>query len=149
MALTKIWQHANVLKSPLTYPSMAGPVHRATVQYVISHALDVSDEFVEILGLPHDCDLVGARLTTVGITETATIDVGFITGTYGDYKDLTRTLGAQIVDDGAKNSTITLSPEALHAIGPSGVPRGIGFNWSADITGGAGKLITLEIDYRA
>lgn len=147
MAIIK--QHAGVKKTPATYPHMAGAVHKAVVQYVITAALDVSEEFVEIWVLPQDCKIVGLRVESEGIGETADIDVGFITGLAGDASDTTRTLGAELIDGGTKNTVIELTPSKLATMDVSRVARGIGFNFTADIAGGAADKVTIEVEYVA
>lgn len=141
------FQSKNVNTITAATPDMAGEVYSQVVQYAITAAYATATDVIEVAVLPARTKLTSVEVMSSGITAAATIDVGFLTGTYGD-KQAVRTSGNGIVAAAAKNVTVAAPIEALFAIAAAEVDRGIGIKLSANEAAGAGK-ITLRMNYQA
>lgn len=105
-------------------------------------------DVIEMGVLPAYCTITDAVLFSEGITETATLDVGVMSGKPYSIDD-TRTSGAELFDDAAKNATATATLKTLAALTKTNAPRGIGLKLSAAITGGANKKVWLRVTFAA
>jgi hypothetical protein len=132
---------------PITSPMVANAVHVGVFKATLTDGLLAADT-LEIGALPGTCQIVRATLASANIAATATFDVGFMSGEPGD-SESTRTVGAELFNDAAKNAVATLGPTAAAEIGTDKGHRGIGVKISANETGGATKTITLVVEYVA
>lgn len=142
-------------KQPSDLLTQAIPVHyqagvlvaKKFTASLVASGLAAAD-ILELGCLPAGCKLHRAEFTSVGIDATATLDVGIMSGVFGDAASA-RTMNAtgEIVNDGTKNTTIAVGPNALDAIGTSATDRGIGVKISADEAAGASQSVTLYVEY--
>lgn len=139
-------QATNVNTVTPTVPHMAGSVHCQILTFTFTKAYTTAD-VIEMGALPANCKLVDVDLLSSGIAAAATIDVGFLTGDYGDRAGA-RTSGNTIFAAAAKNGAASLSIAAANGIAAAGVNRGIGVKLSANEAAGPG-VITLRIKYVA
>ena len=140
-------QALNVNKVTPTVPQMAGSVHTQLLTFAITAAYTAATDVIEMGALPANCRLTGVDLLTSGIAATATVDVGFLTGEYGD-KLNARTGDATLISAAAKNGAASASIATLAGLSGSGVDRGIGVKLSANEAAGSG-VITLRLNYVA
>lgn len=139
-------QAAGIRRTPITMPDGAGEVHRAVFQHTLGAALNTTD-VLEIGALPARCQIVGARLEVTGIAGTTNVNVGFMSGEYGD-TSATRTNGSELFAAATATTARTLGLAAGAAIAKSDAHRSIGVEVSANEAAGA-KTIYVEIDYIA
>lgn len=141
------FQSKNVNTITAATPDQAGEVYTQLVQYAVTAAYATATDVIELAVLPARCKLVGVELLTSGVAAVATLDVGFLTGEYGD-KVAARTVGSTIIAATAKNAAASASNETLFGLAAAEVDRGVGVKLSANEAAGAGK-ITLKLSYQA
>lgn len=140
------FQAKNVNTVTAATPDNAGEVYTQLVQFPITAAYAATD-VIEMAVLPARTKLVGVDLLTSGIAAVATVDVGFLTGEYGD-KVTARTGDAVILGAAAKNAAASATIATLFGIAATEVDRGIGVKLSAAEAAGVG-IITLKLSYQA
>jgi hypothetical protein len=142
-----IQQSKNVRKITATVPQIAGTIHTQFVQYAVTENYVTGTDVIEMAVLPANCKLTTVDLFTAGIAATATLDVGFLTGEYGDPLD-TRTGDSTLLAAAAKNGAASATIGTLAPLAASNVDRGVGVTLSANEAAGAG-VITLRLNYTA
>lgn len=141
-----IFQAKNVRSVTVSAPAMAGQVFTQIVSYAITSAYTVGD-IIELTALPPNCRVVGLSLASENIAAVATLDVGYISGVYGD-KLSVRTCGNELLAAAAKNVTAAPTVKALFGYGKAALARGLGVKLSANEAAGTG-VIYLKVDYTA
>lgn len=129
-------------------PPAANSLHTVRVFLDLSvTGLVAAADKVELCPLPMHCRIRSATVVPAGIGAGVTADIGIMSGTPGD-PDAARTVGDQIFDGVTINATAANSADAdMYALAPVAYDRSIGMIVSADIAAGAGKSITVLIDY--
>lgn len=97
--------------------------------------------------LPMHCRIRSYTLIPEGIGAGVTCNVGIMTGTPSD-TDPTRTTGAQLFSAQAINNTpVQGAAVTAYNLEPTAADRSIGLTVDVAIAAGAGKRITLLVDY--
>ena len=118
---------------------------------VLSHSFatvgfTAATDVLEIGLVPASAQIINVDAIGEGLGA-VTADVGVMTGTAGDLDD-TRDSGAEFIDDGNVNdATATAAVADCIAVAPSNVDRGLGIKLSGDVAAGAGKKITVVLEY--
>lgn len=129
-------------------PPAANSLHTVRVHLSLATVgIVAATDKVELCVLPMHCRLRSATIVPAAIGAGVTADVGIMSGTPGD-PDSARTVGDQIFDGVTINATPADSADPdMYALAPVAYDRAIGMIVSADIAAGAGKSITVIIDY--
>lgn len=127
-------------------PYQAGMKAVAIFEYKFTQAFTAATDLLEIGVLPAGARLINATTLSNGLGGTTTIDVGLMDGEAGSY-DETRTAGVELLNDGASTAAQVTPLASCLAIAPVETHRGIGVALSANEAAGAGKSITLVIEY--
>lgn len=133
-------------------PQTAGAVHAQsfTYDFNVDGAVTTAD-ILEIGVLPPFCRIVDFRILKEGtVGATGTLDVGIMTGEFGDATDATRTSGAELFDDlSIAGGTLfrATTATAMVTVPAMEKDRGIGIKFSADQAATAGNKITLVVEY--
>lgn len=127
-------------------PQQAGMVATAVFTYNFNRDFTAASDILELGLLPAGAQPLGA--TVIGETGTVcNADIGIMTGDAGE-NDETRTSGVEFFDNADVNAAETAATvKTCLAIAPVEKHRGIGVVLSANIVAGAGKKITLVMDY--
>lgn len=128
-------------------PTIHGGIYTAKFVLPLTALTLAATDVVEIGKLPMYC--VPRRVTVLpaAIGAGVNLNAGFMTGAIGA-PDPTRTVGTEIVSAGAINATaVEADLYKLDAIQPVAYDRAIGLQVSADVAAGAGKSITVIMDY--
>lgn len=133
-------------------PQTAGAVHaqRFTYDFGVEGAVAETD-ILELAVIPPYADVVDAMLVKEGtVGATGTLDVGVMTGTFGDKDDATRTVGAELFDDAniASATVLRASAAAGLLLGTSPNERAIGVKFSAAQAKTAGNRLHLVLFYK-
>ena len=128
-------------------PEDAGSVHSQVFEHTIADGLGAGD-IIEIGVLPAHCRPVRAKVVTEGITETATYDVGIMSGAFAEGDD-GRTVGTEFLNDAVKNQENGVSEFDCWAVTAIEVDRGIGIAFSAAIAGAGTKIVRVSLDFMA
>ena len=104
-------------------------------------------DILEIGIIPTGAQIINLSAIGEGLGA-VTADVGVMTGTAGEVDD-TRTVGADFIDDGNVNdATAEAAIADCIAVNPDNTKdRGLGVTFSADVAAGAGKTITVVLEY--
>lgn len=127
-------------------PYQAGMVAFALFQHTFTQAFTAATDILEIGTLPAGARLISARLISTGLAASTAIDVGLLSGEAGQY-DETRDIGDEIFTAAAMNQEHAATLTKCLSFDPAEVHRGIGVTLTQNQTVGAGKTITLAIEY--
>ena len=138
--------YAKFIKEPPTI-GHAGVVQAVAFEYSFaSQALTAASDIVEIgflpaLAKPHRARLIGEGLGAI------TADVGLMSGTVGDNVSV-RTSGDELFDGTSVNDAeAEATALEIRAIAASTAHRSIGVKFSGNIAAGAGKKVTVILEY--
>lgn len=127
-------------------PQQAGLIAMAVFSHSFTKAFTAATDLLEIGLLPATAQLVGATVIGEGLGA-ITADIGLMDGEAGDY-DETRNSGTELFNDASVNNTeINATLKTCLAVAKSNSHRGIGVILSGNVTAGAGKKITVAIQY--
>ncbi|WP_296763709.1 hypothetical protein [Sediminimonas sp.] len=127
-------------------PQQAGVKAAAVFTYAFNKDFTAADDILEIGMLPAGAQVLGATVIGESLGAT-TADIGIMTGDAGE-NDETRTSGIELFDDVSVNDNeAAASVKTCLALTPEQKHRGIGVVLSANVVAGAGKKITLVIEY--
>lgn len=103
---------------------------------------------VELGILPMHCRVRGGRIIPEGLGATAIpMSIGIMSGDVGDDDD-SRTIGIELANaENIAASTVDLHAVTAFTIEPTDADRSIGLVVGTNIAAGAGKSITLLLDY--
>lgn len=135
--------------APHSNAYQAGVVTAVSVVYALPTALTTS-HIVELFALPAGCVPVSLRLTTHADTTSKTVDVGIMSGSFGD-PDTGRTCGAEFGSGVDLQSLAVINPtiKELAAVAADGTKhRGIGIKPGATIAA-AGQKIYATLEFMA
>lgn len=131
-------------------PRAAGTVHSQRFVFDFTGQSLAAGDILELGVLPAYCRIVDATLITEGTAFAAatTADIGFMSGTFGDATDATRTSGNEVF--AAADATLRLQrmakPDAV-LVEPVDYARGIGVKFSAAVAAAATKKVSLILFY--
>lgn len=138
-------QAKGINKSPVIYPHNAFSEATMRIKHVISPAL-ASGDVLEIACLPAHTMLTDVQVSSTGIAEVATLQVGTLSGDYGVIVG-ERTLETEMALDAVpKNAAQTATLASLDAMIPADRHRGIGIKASAAVAAGT---ITIQYSFMA
>lgn len=101
---------------------------------------------VELGMLPAEAQIVGATIIGEGLGA-VTANVGIMSGDFGS-SDNTRTVGTQLFSAQSVNDTeANATRKNCLAVAPASTHRSIGATLSANVVAGAGKKLTLVLEY--
>jgi hypothetical protein len=126
----------------------SGTVMVAVFEHTFTTAFTAATDILEIGLMPAHARVVGATVIGAGFGGAITADVGLMTGDQGANDD-TRTLtGTEFFNDADVNGAeANMARAAALAVTQSQTHRGIGVELSANVTAGAGKKLTLVLEY--
>lgn len=143
MAKTKI--APGLLTKPTLYPHDA--FSESTMRVTETLPAAASGDIIEFARLPAMTILTSVTVVTSGISATATLDIGILSGKASDKDSEDRVLEDELILSAvSKNNTHLASVEDLMAIPRSDLHRGIGLKASAAIAGGE---ITIQYSFMA
>lgn len=126
----------------------SGTVMTAIFEHTFTTPFTAATDILEIGLVPAHARVVGATVIGAGFGGAITADVGLMTGDQGANDD-TRTLtGTEFFNDANVNGAeANMELAAALAVTQSQTHRGIGVELSADVAAGAGKTLTLVLEY--
>lgn len=126
----------------------SGTVMTAIFEHTFTTPFTAATDILEIGLMPAHARAVGATVIGAGFGGAITADVGLMTGDQGANDD-TRTLtGTEFFNDANVNTNeVNMTRAAALAVTQSDKHRGIGVELSADVAAGAGKTLTLVLEY--
>lgn len=126
----------------------SGTLMVAVFEHTFTTAFTAATDILEIGLMPAHARVVGATVIGAGFGGAITADVGLMTGDQGANDD-TRTLtGTEFFNDADVNGAeANMARAAALAVTQSQTHRGIGVELSANVTAGAGKKLTLVLEY--
>ena len=136
-------------RMPPPLPFSAGMVASVVYTKTLTAAYVTATDIIELGAIPATARIVGATLICEGMTAATTADVGVMDGAAGDAKDTGRALTADLLFDGVDAEDTETDAALLTCLGiaPAETHRGIGVTMSANEAAGAGKKITVRLDY--
>lgn len=140
-------QTRNLLRKQAINANWSGGMIVQTYPIELTTGLLAAD-VLEVAVLPAGAKLHRVDFVSTGIASAATIDVGILSGAAMDV-DNARVMPAtaEIINDGVRNTTISVGPVALDALGLFNGDRGIGIKFSIDEVAGAGKSAKLFVSF--
>jgi hypothetical protein len=127
-------------------PQTAGASHTQKFTFDFSSKAVASADILEIGELPPFCQIGAATLVPEGDFTGVTVDVGLMSGAYGDAEDTARTSGNELFAAQAVQFASLSKGEALLIKSVEG-SRGIGVKFSGNIGAAAGKKLHLVLFY--
>lgn len=127
-------------------PQTAGASHAQKFTFDFSSQAVASADILEIGELPPYCQIGNATLVPEGDFTGITVDVGLMSGAYGDNTDSSRTSGNQLWAAQAVQFASLAKGDAL-LIASAEASRGIGVKFSGNIAAAAGKKLHLVLFY--
>lgn len=126
----------------------SGTLMVAVFEHTFTTAFTAATDILEIGLMPAHARVVGATVIGAGFGGAITADVGLMTGDQGANDD-TRTLtGTEFFNDADVNGAeANMARAAALAVTQSQTHRGIGVELSTNVTAGAGKKLTLVLEY--
>lgn len=138
---------AFVKKTPITSPHMAGQVHEAIYTFTVDAAYTAATDVIELAGLAPMTKILGVDISAANLAATTTINVGLMSGAYGDADD-SRTVGTEFFSAQAFGTPASMTLAAVAALNPIGdAPVGLGLKLSLDQTAGATKKVHVRVRY--
>lgn len=127
-------------------PQTAGASHAQKFTFDFSNQAVAAADILEIGELPPFCQIGSATLVPEGDFAGITVDVGLMSGTYGDAEDTTRTSGNELFAAQAVQFASLSKGESMLIKSIEG-SRGIGVKFSGDVAATAGKKLHLVLFY--
>lgn len=131
----------------VSQPHAANTLNTARFHLDLSAVGLTTADIAEMGILPMHCRVRSMTVIPAGLGAGININAGIMSGNPGD-TDPTRTVGSQFFSAQAVNATpVQMSAATGYNLAPTAAARSIGIVPDANITAGAGKSITLLVDY--
>lgn len=141
---------SKAVKSRRGYPAtgfQVGQVMAAVYEHTFTEAFTAASDILEIGLLPSGAKPIRATLISGDLGAGVTATLSLMTGTAGE-PDAARVAETDIQDTIAAHSTSTpLSVDALTDVAVEEKHRGLGLEFSGNITAGATKTVKLVFEY--
>lgn len=131
-------------------PQTAHAVHGQLFLVDLATTGFAAGDILEIAGLPPYATIIDAKIVPVGSLGAATVDVGIMSGEYGETTNTdgtARTVGNELFAAAAITDLVGLSKVTALTLAPTEKARSIGVKFSAAVAAGAGKQFGLLLQF--